>query len=115
MEENITIFTICNFSTRRYVIISNDVAKELETDNLTNYPPPSTQQGMSDQRKFNRKIPTSGSIVLTPLPLRQNLDYIPGYKRYRIEMSMVQGDEETQIVLFLLCDRGPTRLLGDKN
>ena len=30
-------------------------------------------------------------------------------------ISMVQGEAGTQIVLFLLCDRGSTRLLGDKN
>ena len=29
---------------------------------------PSTQQGMSDHRKFDRKIPTSGSGVLAPTP-----------------------------------------------
>ena len=35
VEGNTTIFTICNFSTHRYVIISSDVAKRLEPDNLT--------------------------------------------------------------------------------
>ena len=30
-------------------------------------------------------------------------------------MSMVKGDIETQIVLFLLCDRGPIPLLRDRN
>ena len=36
--------------------------------------------------------------------------------RYQVadRFQLVQGDAETQIVLFLLCDRGPTRLLGDK-
>ena len=57
VKENTTIFTICNFLTRRYVIISSDVAKVLESDNLTNYTPPLSKQGISDQRKFDKKIP----------------------------------------------------------
>ena len=40
---------------------------------------------------------------------------IGDYKRYRIKMPMFQGDVDTQIVLFLLRDRGSTRLLWNKN
>ena len=37
VKENTTNFTICNFLTRRYVIISSDVVKVLEPDNLTSW------------------------------------------------------------------------------
>ena len=47
------------------------------------------------------------------LPLFNHL--VGDYKWYWIEMPMVQGDSETQITLFQLCDRGHRPFLGGEN
>ena len=48
------------------------------------------------------------NFSITP-PIR-----VGGYKWYRIEIPMLQGDAKTQIAFFQLCDRGPTPLLKDE-